>query len=122
MTARRDETGTVTAETAMVLPVFAAFVLSLIWLISVGYAQVRVIDAARDAARAVARGESDEQARALAQKSAPHDAITSIARSATTADVTVRAAASPPGWLFIPLPALTVDATASVELEDAPRS
>ena len=49
---RRDETGAVTAETAVALPLIAVFTLSMAWLVSIGITDVRALDAARETARA----------------------------------------------------------------------
>jgi Flp pilus assembly protein TadG len=72
---RADERGVVTAETAAVLPLLAAVTLAMVWLISVGVAQVQVTDAAREAARAAARGESGTAAAQLAVRAAPGSAV-----------------------------------------------
>ncbi len=61
--AARRERGAVTAELAMVLPLLLAVVVAMTWLLSVGLAQVRTVDAAREAARALARGEDEVRAR-----------------------------------------------------------
>ncbi len=47
----------VTAEAAMVFPVLVCLTLALAWTVLLGAAQVRVVDAAREAARLAARGE-----------------------------------------------------------------
>lgn len=67
----RGEGGAVTAETALALPVLIAVTLAMVWLVSLGLAQMRVVDAAREAARAVARGESAAEAERLARVAAP---------------------------------------------------
>ena len=51
------ERGMVTAEAAMVFPVLVCLTLALAWTVLLGVAQVRVVDAAREAARLAARGE-----------------------------------------------------------------
>lgn len=61
----------VTAETAVAIPVLVAVTLAMIWLVTVGIAQVKVTDAAREAARAAARGEPVDQAVSLARQAAP---------------------------------------------------
>jgi len=48
----------VTAETALVLPVLVCVAVGLAWLVVLGAAQVRCVDAAREVARLSARGES----------------------------------------------------------------
>lgn len=60
-----------TAETAAVMPLLVAVALAMVWLIGLGVAQVAVTDAAREAARAVARGDSVAEATLLAQRVAP---------------------------------------------------
>ena len=41
----------------MVLPLLLAVVVAMTWMLTVGLAQVRAVDAAREAARALARGD-----------------------------------------------------------------
>jgi hypothetical protein len=114
----RGEQGTVTAEAALVLPLIAAFCLTLVWMVSVAIAQIRVVDAARDAARSVARGEDAGAAVALAQRGAPHGAQVAIKHSADTATATVSVRVAAPHWLLVPLPAVTVQSSAAVEVEN----
>ncbi|MEI2711805.1 MAG: TadE family type IV pilus minor pilin [Nocardioides sp.] len=71
---RRGERGVVTAELAMGLPLLLALTVALVWVLSVGYAQIRLVDATREAARALARGDSEEQARRAAVRVAPEGA------------------------------------------------
>ena len=52
----RTDGGAATAELALGLPLLLAVTVGLVWLLAVGAAQVRVVDAAREAARAAARG------------------------------------------------------------------
>lgn len=54
---RRAEAGMVTAETAVLAPVVALCLALGVWIISMANFQVRLIDASRDTARLVARGE-----------------------------------------------------------------
>ena len=51
----RDDSGAATAELAMALPLLLAVTVGLVWLLSVAAAQLRVVDAARESARAAAR-------------------------------------------------------------------
>ncbi|WP_110207435.1 TadE family type IV pilus minor pilin [Nocardioides daejeonensis] len=60
-----DERGAVTAETALALPVLVGLTLVMVWMVAFGVGQMRTTDAAREAARALARGESEAQAAAL---------------------------------------------------------
>jgi hypothetical protein len=107
----------VTAETAMVLPLLAAFTLAMAFLVSLGVDQVRIVDAARDAARAVAADGDDDAARQQAQSTSPGVARVEIAHEAGLVDVTVTSTVSPPHWLLVPLPSVTLAAHASVREE-----
>jgi hypothetical protein len=67
--------------------------------ISVGVTQVRCVDAARDTARAAARGESDAVSRQAGRRSAPAGARIDIVHSGDTVRVQVRASVRGPGML-----------------------
>ncbi len=108
----------VTAEAALVLPLVAVFCLVLVWLITVGVGQVMVVDAARDAARAVARGDDDAAATRAARRTAGLDAAVTVRRKGAMVSVTVSERVAAPGWLLVPLPGVTVRSTASIEGED----
>jgi Flp pilus assembly protein TadG len=102
----------VTAELATVLPVLVLLLAVVLSAVSVAGARVRVQDAAREAARAAARGD-DAAARRLAQQEAPGVAVT-----ITRDDGEVTAVARLPahlvaGWL----PAVTVTGRAVAALE-----
>jgi hypothetical protein len=95
----------------------AAFALTLIWLISVGVAQVLVVDAARDAAREIARGGDLASAVSQARETAPAQARVTVHTQNGLATVDVSYTVAPPGWLLIPLPAVDVHASSSVQVE-----
>jgi len=78
-----------------------------------------VVDAARDAARAAARGDDPARVVATATATAPDGARVEISRGPELATVTVRVEAEPPGWLLVPLPSLPLESTASVSVEEA---
>jgi Flp pilus assembly protein TadG len=104
----------VTAELAAALPVLVLVLAVALSALSVGDAQVRVQDAAREAARAAARGDPG-QARALAERAVPGIAVTF--RTAgdeveAVASVRVQLVAS---WL----PSVTVTERATAALEPA---
>jgi ABC-type molybdate transport system substrate-binding protein len=112
------ENGTVTAEAALVLPVIAAFVLALLWLLTIGIAKVQTVDAARDAARVFARGDGTAAAMAAARQSAPQAAHVEVDSSSSgSVTVTVTATAVAPSWLFVALPSPTVGSTATTPIE-----
>jgi TadE-like protein len=94
---RRSETGAVTAETAVLLPALAALLVLSLWAIGVLGAQLRCIDAARTAARALARGEPEELARAAARAAAPHGARVRVTQGGDLVVVQVEATIGVPG-------------------------
>jgi len=110
------ERGMVTAETATVLPVLMALVTALVWLISLGIAEVRCLDAAREAARLAARGD-DDQAREVARQAAPDGASVVIVQSGDLVAVTVSVAARPDVPLLGHLPAISLSARAVSAVE-----
>lgn len=118
---RRSESGSVTAEAALVLPTMALFALALVWMIGVAIAQVRVVDAARDAAREVARGGDIAAADGQARRTAPDGSRVQVNVVGGQATVSVTCPASPPAWMILPLPTVDVHATATVAVEGSPR-
>ena len=74
MTRVAREHGMVTAEMAVLAPFGVAFGLLLLWIVSLGFTQVQLVDAAREAARTVARGEPVDTASDVARRQAPPDA------------------------------------------------
>ena len=118
----RGPGGSVTAETAVVLPILLLFVGALVWLVSVGIDQARCADAAREAARSLARDDPVEQALALARKSAPEGARIEVERADGTVTVTVSMSSSPAGGLFDGLVSVRLDASAVSAMEDPDES
>lgn len=113
----RNQRGAVTAEAAVVLPILAVFTVGLAWLVSLGVAQIRVQDAARETARVVARGDSSAIGTALARRVAPPGAGVLVSRQQDTVVVTVRAPVQGPGGFFAFLPELDVHAQAVAAVE-----
>lgn len=111
------ERGMVTAEMAIGLTGLVIIVLGLLWAVAVVTAQVRCIDAARDAARARARGESAAVSRAQAQHSAPDGADIRFQRQGGDVRVEVVARASPPWPVLSGVGAVSVRGRATVALE-----
>ncbi|KRF16560.1 hypothetical protein ASG90_09765 [Nocardioides sp. Soil797] len=95
----RDERGAVTAETALVLPLLMVVTLAMVWMLTFGVAQMKSTDAAREAARALARGESPDRAAALAHEVVA-GAEVSIVEEGDTVRVTVEAQVPSPGGLL----------------------
>ena len=112
----RGERGAVTAETAMVMPLLAAVTVGLVWVIAVAGAQVRTVDAAREAARQVARGEPPSAAEALARRAAPDGASVHVSVVDGVVTVRVQARVGAPGGVFSRA-GTTVASTAVAALE-----
>jgi Flp pilus assembly protein TadG len=90
MTGRRDS-GTATAELAVVLPVLMLVAVAAMTAVSVLLAQLRCVDAAREAARAAARGEDPAVVRSVAGRAAPEGAVVRVVVSGTEVRVDVTA-------------------------------
>jgi hypothetical protein len=116
---RDDEAGAVTAEAAVVLPVLVLFALGLAWLVALGATQVRALDAARETARAAARGEADDVSVVLGARVATPGARISVHDEGDTVRVTVDAPVRGPGGLFAFLPTYHARATAVAAEEPA---
>lgn len=112
------ECGAVTAETAMVLPIVVALTLGLVWMVSLAATQVRVVDAAREVARSVARDEPTGQALDLGRRVAPEGARFSVAHRAGTVVVDVHTEVHGPGGLFGFLPPVRLHAEAVTAEEE----
>lgn len=111
--------GSVTAEAAVVLPVLALVMFVAMWGVGVATAHMRCVDAARTAARAVARGEPDAQARAAAAAAAPKGARVSVERvGGSLVRVRVEAAVAGPGALLSALGPMHVDGSAVAAVEE----
>ncbi|MHA6762163.1 TadE family type IV pilus minor pilin [Streptacidiphilus sp. PAMC 29251] len=91
--------GYVTAETAVVLPVLVLLIGVLVWGVLVGAAQVRCVDAAREGARAAARGDPQGQVLDVVRRDAPQGAAVELSESGGTVVVRVSAQSRAPGGL-----------------------
>jgi Flp pilus assembly protein TadG len=115
----RDQRGAVTAELALGIPVLVSLTIGLVWLLTIGVAQVRMVDAARETARAAARGDPAQAAIEQGRRVAPGATVT-----LSGADGDVRATASDvvgaPGGLLGFLPAVRVHAKAVTTAEAGP--
>ncbi|MBC2932463.1 TadE family protein [Nocardioides sp. zg-1228] len=108
----RDDTGSATAELAIGVPLLVALTAGLVWMLALGAAQVRVVDASREAARAVARGDDVAAATSLAQRIAPEGARVRVQVGDDEVVVTTTARVRGPGGLLGSLPGVTVSADA----------
>jgi hypothetical protein len=115
---RRDERGAVTAETVVVLPLLVAVALAMVWMVTVGLTQMRTTDAAREAARALARGESPARATALARRASPGVDV-AIVREGDLVVVRAGQQLLPPQGLLGDLPGARVRAEATALVEEA---
>jgi hypothetical protein len=100
--ATRSESGMVTAETALAIPALVAVVVTLAWLLSLGVTQGLVAQAAREGARAAARGESEGFVRVAARQVAPGATVT-VRRSGRSVVVTASVRRAPPIRYLRPL-------------------
>ncbi|MFW3170162.1 TadE family type IV pilus minor pilin [Geodermatophilus sp. CPCC 206100] len=87
----------VTAETAVVLPVLLLVLAGAVAAVTVVGAQLRCVDAAREGARAAARGEESAFVHAVAGRAAPDGASVAVAATGATVVVTVTAEVAPLG-------------------------
>ena len=97
---RGEESGAVTAETAVALPLIAIFTLSMAWLVSIGITDVRAIDAARETARAAARSDGAGEAASLGRRVAPAGSSISVSRSGGAVVARVSSPVTGPAGLF----------------------
>jgi Flp pilus assembly protein TadG len=96
-----DQRGMVTAETAVLAPVVASCLALGVWIVGLGHLQVQLVDAARDTARLVARGESADDAIGRVRRSAPEGTAFDVHKDGEF--VTVRVSRRSPA----PLPGLS---------------
>lgn len=109
--------GSVTAETAMALPVLVVVLAAAVGVLACVAAQLRCVDAARAAAREAARGESSAAVREAGQRVAPADARVTLQADGDTVEVVVSAEVRPFGGVLDVLPPVAVRARAVAALE-----
>jgi Flp pilus assembly protein TadG len=99
----------VTAETAVVLPVLLLVLAGAVSVVTVVGAHLRCVDAAREGARAAARGADVAAVTEIVGRAAPPDAVATVAMGEDEVRVTVTARIAPLG----PVPlVITVSAEA----------
>lgn len=113
----RDCRGSVTAEAALVLPLLVAVAGLLTWLLGAGIAQVQCVDAARDAVRALARGEPQAQVVSETRQMAPRGAEIEVREEDGSVRVRISVAATPPGHLLDQVLSIPLAATSSMPVE-----
>lgn len=117
---RGADRGAVTAELALGLPLLLAVTVGLVWLLSVAAGQVRVVDGAREAARALARGDPQPVAFARARRVAGDGSRVVASYAGGEVTVTVRRSVEGPGGLFDALPRVRLEAEAVAASEEDP--
>lgn len=105
---RRGERGAVTAELALALPLLLAVTTGLVWMLTLATAQSRVVDASREAARAIARGDDVGLARDLATRIAPEGASVTVSTGSGRVVVETAVEVGGPGGMFGALPGVRV--------------
>jgi|SRR4051812_43105035 Flp pilus assembly protein TadG len=98
----------VTAETAVVLPVLLLVLAGAVSAVTVVGAQLRCVDAAREGARAAARGDDVATVISLAGRAAPDGARTTVSDAGPDVRVTVSADVAPLGPLHVEVSAEAV--------------
>lgn len=114
---RRDQRGSITAETAVAFPALVLVLVIALWGVSAAAAQVACVDAARAGARAAARGEPETEVRAAVQQAAPPNAHVNVTRDPTITTVAVTAEARPPLKRLFPALRLRAQAVTATEPE-----
>ncbi|HEY3527945.1 MAG TPA: TadE family protein [Nocardioides sp.] len=112
----RDQRGAATAELALGIPLLVSLTIGLVWLLTIGSAQVRMIDAARETARAGARGDGTPAAVSRGEQVAP-GAVVTLSTGAGRVVATASDVVTPPGGLLGFLPAVHVHAEAVAAAE-----
>jgi Flp pilus assembly protein TadG len=113
------ERGMVTAEMAVLAPFGLVFGLVLLWIVSLGFTQVQLVDAAREAARLVARGETVNAASGVARHQAPAGATVHVSTDAGLVTVHVSARSRLPLPFLRHLGGRTLEASA-VSADESP--
>ncbi|GAA1747176.1 TadE family type IV pilus minor pilin [Aeromicrobium alkaliterrae] len=97
---RHPDAGMATAELAVITPLLVALGTLLLWVGSLAFAQVQLTDAAREAARMVARGDPVEVAEQLALDQSPPGAAVDVEQDDGLVVVTVSVRSTLPGEWF----------------------
>ncbi|MCW2715979.1 MAG: TadE family protein [Frankiales bacterium] len=118
---RRADRGSVTAETAVLMPVLLVVLAAAIGVLACVAGQLRCVDAARAAARVAARGDDAATVRATAERLAPPGAHVTISATADVVEVRVRAQVSPFGTALQGLGSVDVGGRAVAPAESEPR-
>lgn len=115
-TAPRSDRGSVIAETAIAIPCLIAIGIALLWALGVGTTALALADAAGQAARAAARGESAAVVAGLASQAAPRAQV-AVQMGESLVSVALSQQVSVPLPLLDGL-AVTVERSATAARED----
>lgn len=100
------------------MPVLFAVTLALVWLLSVGAAQIRTVDAARESARALARGDAPAEAIAVGERVAPDGVSVTVHLEGDQVRAYAEGRIAGPGGLLQFLPGAVVQAEAVAVAEE----
>lgn len=106
-----------TAETVIVLPLLVSVAVGLAWILALAANQVRVVDAAREVARASARDETTVQALALGRRVAPRGSVIDVQVHGETVVAHVSARVRGPSGVLAFLPGVRLEAEAVAAVE-----
>lgn len=112
-----SDRGSVTAETAVLLPVLLVVLTLCLWVLACVAAQLKCVDAARAAARAAARGEAVQVVQEVSLRLAPDGASVRVVGGDDTVEVAVRAQVRPFGGVLRVLPPVAVSGRATAPRE-----
>lgn len=104
----------VTAETAVVLPVLLLVLATAVAAVVLVGSQLRCVDAAREGARAAARGDSAAEVAAITGRAGPRGSVASLRVAEDAVTVTVTAPVRPLGPVLF---RIRVSASATAERE-----
>jgi hypothetical protein len=107
----------VTAEAALVIPVLVALAAALAWVVALGVVQVRLVDAAREAARVAARGEAAAEVQQAALSAAPDGSTVRVYRNGDSwvAEVSVQVGTDLPLVGLLPAVGMSARAVSAAE-------
>lgn len=107
------DAGMVTAEAAVVLPTLVLLLALAISVVTAVGAQLKLVDAAREAARMAARGEDAATVQRVGEQAGPSGTAVDVVQTGRTIEVTTRVRTRPLGLL----PSLHLTARAVTETE-----
>ncbi|MFI7449466.1 TadE family type IV pilus minor pilin [Nonomuraea sp. NPDC049714] len=114
-TRRSTSRGSVTAETAAMLPALMVVLAAALWAIQSVAVQLECVDAARVAARAAARGESLDEVRALVRAATGQKTQVNVSRTPEQTRIHISVEVRPPWGPTLPAVQVTASATAATE-------